>query len=115
MSSHSLAKSSTDELTRRPAPLVDPVLEAVHRDLAEHRRDGAVERLGQEREPGGGVGRVGEQPLEHDRLAEDRRGLGQGQRGRELEQALVAGEVGVDAVPQLVGHDQHVVRAGTCN
>jgi hypothetical protein len=45
-------------------------------------------RAGQEVEPLGGAGRALQQPLEHDVLAEDRRRLGEGQRGGEVEDAL---------------------------
>ena len=56
-------------------------LEAVHRRLAEDRRDRALDVLGQQGEPGaGGVGCF-EQALEDERLAEHRGGLAHGQRG----------------------------------
>ncbi len=113
VSSHAAANASGESSPDFAALGVDAVLEAVHRHLAEDRRDGAVERLGQEREARSGVGRFVEEPLEHDRLAEDRRRLGDRERSRYLEDALLlAGEVGVDAMAQLVRHRQDVARAG---
>ena len=52
-----------------------------------------------------------EQPPEHDRLAEHRRGLGQRQRRALVEDALRRGERGVHAVAELVGERQHVAAA----
>ena len=87
---------------------VSGVLEAVHGHLAEHGGDLALEALGEQRQPGRRVGRVREQPSEGDGLAEHRRGLGEGQRGGLVEDPLLAGEVGVQPVTQLVGEGQHV-------
>jgi hypothetical protein len=89
---------------------VDGVLEAVHRDLAEHRGHGAVERPGEQVEPLCRARRPLEQPLEHDVLAEDRRRLRERQRRREMEDPLRARKRGVHAVAQLVRHDENVVR-----
>ena len=99
------------ELAGLAALGVDLVLEPVHRDLAEDRGDVAVERVGEQREPRRRVGRLAEHPAEDDRLAEDRRRLGDRQRGRELEDALRARQRRVDAVAELVGHRQHVAGA----
>ena len=55
---------------------VDEVLEAVHRHLAEHRRDRALDALGQQRQARLRRRRLLEQPAEDDRLAEHGRGLG---------------------------------------
>ncbi len=56
--------------------------------------------------------RLVEQALEHERLAEHRRGLGQRQRRRLVEDPLRLGERGVQAVAELVGHGEHVAPAG---
>ena len=113
MSSQAAANASGESSPDVAALGVDAVLEAVHRHLAEDRRDRAVERLGQQRQARRGVGRFLEEALEHDRLAEDRRGLGDRERRRDLEEALLlAGEIGVDAVAELVRHRQDVARAG---
>ena len=87
---------------------VHAVLEAVHRDLAEHGGDLTLERLGEQREPLVGIGGGVEQPAEGDRLAEHRRGLGEGQRRGLVEDPLVAREVGVQPVAHLVREREHV-------
>ena len=87
MSIQAASKASTESSPVVAALGVDAVLEAVHRDLAEDRGDRAVERSAEQREPLGVVGGLLQQPLEDDRLAEDRGGLGDRQRGRELEDA----------------------------
>ena len=90
---------------------VHRVLEAVHRDLSEDGGDLTLEALGEQREPVLGViGRV-EQPTERDRLAEHRRGLGQGQRRPLVEHALATREVRVQAVAHLVREREHVTPA----
>jgi len=107
-----LAEALDRELALLAPRRVHGVLEPVHRDLAEHRGDLALERLGEQGEARLGVVSVGEEPPERDRLAEHRRGLGEGERGRLLEDDLVAGEVGVHAVPELVGEREDVAAAG---
>ena len=69
-------------------------------------------RSASRREPRVVVGRLVEQPLEHERLAEHRGGLGQRQRRRLVEDALRLGERGVQPVAELVGHRQHVAAPG---
>ena len=76
---------STDSSPSSRRAVCDAVLEAVHRDLAEHGGDLALEALGEQREPRVGIGRVGEQAAEGDRLAEHRRGLGERERRRLVE------------------------------
>ncbi len=87
---------------------VDQVLEAVHRHLAEDGRDRALDRLGEQAQPGLRRRRLLEQAAEDERLAEHARGLGERQRRGEVEDALRPGQRGVDAVAELVGQDEHV-------
>ena len=96
------------EVVRRQlAPLaavrVDPVFEPVHRHLAEDGRHGVVDLADQEGEPVALVLDGLEHPLEREHLAEDARRLGRRERRVGVEHALVAREVLVDAVAQLVG------------
>ena len=107
-SAHSSPKRSIGQLALVAPRGVDEVLEAVHRDLAEDRRDRALDRLRQQRQPRLGRRRRLQQPPEHERLAEHRRGLGQRQRRRHVEDALLAAERGVHAVAELVRQRQHV-------
>ena len=111
MASQSSPKRSTGSSPALRRCRVDRVLEAVHRHLAEHRRNRAVERAREQVEPLRRAGRPLEQALEHDVLAEDRGRLGERQRGGEVVDALRPGQRGVHAVPELVGHHEHVVRA----
>jgi hypothetical protein len=57
---------------------VDACLELVHGDLAENGGDGAVDLLRQQHEARARRIREFEQAVEHDRLAEHGRGLGNG-------------------------------------
>ena len=91
---------------------MDEVLEPVERHLAKDGRDRAVDALGQQAEARVfALGRV-QQPAEHERLAEHRRGLRERQRRRLLEHALRLGECGMQAVAEFVRHRQHVATAG---
>ena len=106
-----LAEALDRQLALLSAGGVHGVLEAVHRHLAEHRRDRVLERR---REQGESLVRVvdaGEQGVVGDGLAEHRRGLRERQRRRLVERALTAGQVGVQAVAELVGQRQHVAVA----
>ena len=111
-----LGPELTEAVDGQLAPLatlgVHRVLEAVHRDLTEHRRDLTLEALGEQREPSRRVRGLGEQAAEGDRLAEHRRRLGEGERRRLVEHPLFPRQVGVDAVAELVGERQHVAPAG---
>ena len=103
-----LAEAVDGELALVAPRGVHEVLEAVHRDLAEDRRDRAFDRLRQQRQARlGRRGRV-QEPPEHERLAEHRRGLGQRQRRRHVVDALLGPERGVHAMPELVRQRQHV-------
>ena len=106
-----LAEALDRQLPRLAALGVHRVLEAVHRDLAEHRRDLVLEVRREQREPFLRVGDLLEQATERDRLAEHRRGLGQRQRRRLVEDALAAREVRVQAVTELVREREHVAPA----
>ena len=86
---------------------VNDVLEAVHRDLAEDRRDRVLDPTGQQVEPAAWILLVGEEPLERESLAEDRRRLGRGQRRRGVEEAERLGEVAVEPVAELVRQREH--------
>ena len=103
-----LAEAVDRELTLLPARRVDEVLEAVHRDLTEHRRDLPLDRLGQQVEAGARIGCVGEQSPEDELLGEHRGGLGDRQRSALVEDALLAGEVLMDAVAELMRQRGHV-------
>jgi hypothetical protein len=83
----------------------------MHRHLAEHRGDRALDALGQQREARlRRLRRLQEAP-EDDRLAEHRRGLGQRQWRVLVQQALARRERGVHAVAQLVREREHVAAA----
>ena len=99
------------ELALLAARGVQRVLEAVHRDLAEDRRDLALERLGEQREARLGVRRRVEQAAEHELLAEHARRLGERQRRALLEEALRPRQRRVHAVAELVGEGQDVAAA----
>ncbi len=103
-----LAEPIDGQLALLTALRVHGILEAVHRDLPEHRRDLALEALREQREPRRGLGRLGEQTPEGDGLAEHRRGLRERQRRRLMEHALPAGEVRMQPVAELVRERQHV-------
>ena len=90
---------------------VHRVLEAVHRDLAEHRRDLILEVRREQREPLGRIGDRLEEAAERDGLAEHRRGLRERERRRLVEHALPAREVRVQAVAELVREREHVAAA----
>ena len=96
------------QLALAAAAGVDEVLEAVHRHLPEHRRDRAVDPVGEQAQALRPRRWPLEQPPEHERLAEHRRGLGERQRRRLVEDALRLGERGMEAVAELVRHRQHV-------
>jgi hypothetical protein len=61
------------------------MLEAVHRDLTERRRDRVLDPAGEKVEAAARVVLVGEQALERERLAEHRGRLGRRQRRRRVE------------------------------
>ena len=99
------------QLALLAAGRVDGGLELVHRRLAEHGGDRALDVLGQQAQARGGrLGGV-EQTPEHERLAEHRRGLGQRERRVLLERAARSGQRRVQAVAQLVGQREHVAAA----
>ncbi len=79
------------------------VLEAVHRDLAERRRDRVLELAGEQVEPLARVVLGGEKPLERERLAEHRGGLGRRQRRRRVEVSERLRQRPVERVADLVG------------
>ena len=106
-----LAEPFDRQLALFAARGVHRVLEAVHRDLAEHGRDLVLEVRGEQREPLGRIGHRLEQATERDRLAEHRRGLGERERRPLVEHALAAREVRVQAVAELVRERQHVAPA----
>jgi hypothetical protein len=90
---------------------VGEMLEAVHRDLPEDGRDRALDALRQQAEPRRGRRRVLQQTAEDQRLAEHARRLGQRQRRREVEHALVARERRVQPMAELVREREHVAPA----
>ncbi len=90
---------------------VHEVLEAVHRDLAEDGRDRVLQVLREQRQARGGRGILGQQPPEHDRLGEHRRGLGERQRRALMEHALLGGQREVHAMTELVREREHVAPA----
>ena len=106
-----LAESLDRELPFLAPRGVHRVLEAVHRDLTEHRRDLIFEVRREQRQPFRGIGHRLEQAAEGDGLAEHRRGLRERQRGRLVEHPLPAREVRVQAVAELVRERQHVAAA----
>jgi hypothetical protein len=87
---------------------MDEILEAVHRHLAKHRGHGSVHPLSEQTEAGlviaGGV----EQATEDEGFPKDRGRLRERQRSREMEDPLIPREAGVEAVPQFVGHGEHI-------
>ena len=83
----------------------------VHRDLAEDGRDLALDRLGEQVEPRARVVGLAEQAAEDELLGEDRGGLGDRQRRALVEDPLLAGQVLVDPVAELVGEGRHVAAA----
>ena len=87
--------------------VVEAGLELVEGDLAHHAVEAILDLAGQQRLAVGGRG-LGQQPLEHQSLAEDRGGLGQGQRRVGQQGAERAAQGLVHRVPQLVGQGQHV-------
>ena len=86
---------------------MDAVLKAVHRHLAERRRDGVLEATDEQLEAAARIRLGGEQALEGEGLAEDRGRLGQRQRRLGVEEALLARQHAVDPVAQLVGEGEH--------
>ena len=88
------------------------VLEAVHCHLAKDGRDRTVDPLRQKTKSSLIVCCLVEQPPEHQRLAEHRRGFRERQRRRELEHPLGLGEGSMKAMAELVGHRQDVALAG---
>ncbi len=99
------------ELAFGATRVVDPVLELVHRDLAEDGRDLALDRLGQQPQAGRRVLGVGQQPAEDDLLGEHRRGLGDGEGRVLVEDPLLARERLVQPMPELVRQGEHVAAA----
>ena len=91
---------------------VDEVLEAVHRHLPEDGRDRVVDPAGEQLEPLAVITRLGEQPFEHERLAEHRCGLRDRQRRALVEDALLGRQRRVEPVAELVRDRQHVTAAG---
>ena len=82
-------------------------LEAVEGDLADHGVDPILD-LPREKPLALGLSGVGQQLLEHQALAEDRGGLGQGQRRVGQQGAQRRAECLVHSVAQLMGQGQHV-------
>ena len=89
---------------------VHRVLEAVHRDLAEHRGDRVLQRGRQQGEAFVGVVDQRQQSITGDRFAEHRRRLGERERRVLVEDALFAGQVEMDAMSEFVGERCHVAR-----
>ena len=102
----SSAKPVGRQLAFGAARGVDGVLEAVHRDLAEHRRDPVVEAADERSSRRDGSVLGTEQAAEDESLAEHGRRLGERQRGLRVESPAVLGEHAVEPVPELVGERQ---------
>ena len=96
---------------RLPGAGVHRVLEAVHRDLAEHGGDLVFEVRREQRQPFVRVVDLLEETPERHRLPEHRRRFGQRQRCRLVEDALFAREVRVQTVAELVREREHVAPA----
>ena len=111
MPAHSSPKRSTDS---SPSLAAGGVHRSSKRFIATWRNTVAIESSSveaSEGEAGVGVVELAEQRVEGDRLAEHRRGLGQRERRGLVEDALLAGQVRVQAVAQLVGEREHVAAA----
>jgi len=87
------------------------VLEAVHRDLAEDGRERVFDLVAEHRQPHLRIGFLLHHGAEDQHLAKGRGHLGGGQRGVGLQHPLLAREVLVHAVAQLVGQRHHVAGA----
>ena len=111
VSAQSSPMRSTASSPSERRAVVDPVLELVHRDLAEDGRDLALDRLGEQPQAGRRVVGVGQQPAEDDLLGEHRGRLGDGQRRVLVEDPLLSSERLVQPVPELVRQGEHVAAA----
>ena len=89
---------------------VDGVLVPVERDLSEDGREGVLALVAQHREADLGVLLLGHDPVESQRLAEDRSGLREGQRRVVVEDVLLDRQPVVQAMAQLVREGKGVAQ-----
>ena len=111
-----LAEALDRELALLAALGVHEVLEAVHRDLAEDRRDRALDRLRPAATGATPASRRASSRRPNTSVSPNtRRGLGQRQRRRHVEDALRGAERRVHAVAELVRERQHVAALVACS
>ena len=92
------------------ALLVHAPLEGTEGDLAHHRVEHVLDLAGEHDAAALRLALAIEQGAEGELLAEDRGGLGKGQRGLRQQEALPTRQHLMDPVPELVGQNHHVAR-----
>src|SRR4029434_5674647 len=86
------------------------LFEAREHVLAKYRSENIFQFSGKQSDPYLGIGLALHQIVKNQHLAEDRSGLGGGQRSVVIEVALLAAETAMQAVSQFVSHGHYVAQ-----